>query len=105
MKAAIYTRYGPPDVVQITDAEKPSPKDSEVLIRVHAASVNPLDWHFMRGTPYLVRIHSRAAPSQGPPARRGRRRPGRSGGRSVTRFQAGDAVFGACRGAFAGSSR
>ena len=58
MKAAVYTRYGPPDVVHITDVEKPSPKDNEVLIKVRAASVNPLDWHFMRGTPYFVRIEA-----------------------------------------------
>jgi NADPH:quinone reductase-like Zn-dependent oxidoreductase len=56
MKAAVYTRYGPPDIVQITDVEKRVPKDNEVLIKVRAASVNPYDWHFMRGTPYGVRI-------------------------------------------------
>ena len=43
MKAAVCNRYGPPDVVQITDVEKPVPKDNEVLIEVHAASLNPLD--------------------------------------------------------------
>ena len=48
MKAAVYTGYGSPDVVQITDVEKPSPNDNEVLINVRAASVNPYDWHFMR---------------------------------------------------------
>jgi NADPH:quinone reductase-like Zn-dependent oxidoreductase len=101
VKAAIYTRYGPPDVVQITDVEKPSPKDSEVLIRVHAASVNPLDWHFMRGTPYPVRI---IAGLRNPKDRRlGVDVAGEveAVGRSVTRFKAGDAVFGGCRGAFA----
>jgi NADPH:quinone reductase-like Zn-dependent oxidoreductase len=56
MRAAIYRRYGPPDVVQIKDVEKPVPMDDEVLLKVRAASVNPLDWHFMRGTPYFVRI-------------------------------------------------
>ena len=56
MKAAVYTRYGPPDVVQITDVEKPVPTDNEVLIRVRAASVNPLDQHYMRGTPYSARL-------------------------------------------------
>jgi NADPH:quinone reductase-like Zn-dependent oxidoreductase len=45
MKAAVYTRYGSPDVVQITDVEKPVPKDDEVLIKVRAASVNPADRH------------------------------------------------------------
>ena len=50
MKAAVYTRLGPPDaVVQITDVEKPVPKDDEVLFKVRAAGVNPLDWHLMQG--------------------------------------------------------
>ena len=101
MKTAIYNRYGPPDVVQITEVAKPVPKDNEVLIRVRAASVNPLDWHFMRGTPYMLR------------AMAGLRRPKekRLGvdvageveavGGNVTQFKAGDEVFGVCRGAFA----
>lgn len=101
MKAAIYTKYGPPDVVQIRDIEKPVPKDNEVLIRIRATSVNPLDWHFMRGKPYIVRAMS------------GLRKPKitqlgvdvagqvEAVGRSVTQFKPGDEVFGACRGAFA----
>ncbi len=56
MKAAVYTRYGSPDVVEIREIEKPSPKDNEVLIKIRAASVNPRDWHFMRGEPYVVRL-------------------------------------------------
>jgi NADPH:quinone reductase and related Zn-dependent oxidoreductases len=48
MKAAVYSRYGPPDVVHITDVEQPVPRDNEVLIQVRAASVNPLDWHFKK---------------------------------------------------------
>src|SRR5437762_14387245 len=56
MKAAIYTSYGPPDVVRITDVEKPVPKDGEVLIKVRAASVNPLDWRLMKGEPRLMRL-------------------------------------------------
>jgi len=47
MRAAVYTNYGLPDVVQIRDVEKPVPKDDEVLIKVRAASVNPLDWRIM----------------------------------------------------------
>ena len=54
MKAAVYN--GPPDVIQIMGVEKPVPNDQEILIKVRAASVNPLDWHYMRGTPYLIRI-------------------------------------------------
>jgi D-arabinose 1-dehydrogenase-like Zn-dependent alcohol dehydrogenase len=56
MKAIVRTRYGPPDVLQFTDAEKPSPKHDEVLIKIHAASVNPLDWRFLRGQPFLIRL-------------------------------------------------
>jgi NADPH:quinone reductase-like Zn-dependent oxidoreductase len=101
MKAAVYTRYGPPDVVQIKDVEKPFPKDDEVLIKVRAASLNPLDWHFMRGTPYLVRI---AAGLRKPKdTRLGVDVAGQveAVGRNVTQFKPGDEVFGACRGAFA----
>ena len=56
MKAAVYTRYGPLDVVQIMEMEKPVPKDNEVLIKVHAASVNPVDWRLMEGVPYVFRV-------------------------------------------------
>lgn len=70
MKAAVYSRYGPPDVVQITDVEKPVPTDNEVLIRVRAASVNPLDWHYMRGTPYFPSRNGRASQTKGHPTGR-----------------------------------
>ena len=101
MKAAMYSSYGPPDVLQIKDVEKPVPKDNEVLIRVRAASVNPLDWHFMRGMPYLVRI---IAGLRTPKDKRlGVDVAGQveAVGRNVTQFKPGDAVFGSCRGAFA----
>ena len=101
MKAAIYTRYGPPDVIQIMGVEEPVPKDREVLIKIRAASVNPLDWHFLRGTPRVARI----AFGLGKPkdSRLGVDVAGQVDaiGRSVTRFKPGDAVFGVCKGAFA----
>jgi NADPH:quinone reductase-like Zn-dependent oxidoreductase len=56
MKAMVYTRYGPPDVLESTEVEKPTPKDDEVLLKVHAASVNPADWHLLRGEPYIARL-------------------------------------------------
>jgi NADPH:quinone reductase-like Zn-dependent oxidoreductase len=101
MKAAVYARYGPPDVIQITDVEKPVPNDNEVLIKVRAASVNPLDWHFMRGTPYFVRIG--AGLRKPKDTRLGVDVAGRveAVGRNVTQFKAADDVFGSCRGAFA----
>lgn len=101
MKAIIYRRYGSPDVLKCEEIEKPTPGDNEVLIKVRAASANPMDWHLMRGTPYFFRIMA------------GLRKPKitRLGvdvsgqveavGRNVTQFKPGDEVFGVCRGAFA----
>ena len=58
MKAIVYHKYGSPDVLKCEEIEKPAAGDDEVLIRVRAASVNPLDWHLMRGEPYIVRAMS-----------------------------------------------
>src|SRR5712692_3816925 len=100
MKAAVYTRYGPSDVVQIRDVEKPVPIDNEVLIKVREASVNPLDSHLLRH-PFIRRIVSALSKLK-------INRPGRdvageveAVGRNVTQFKPGDAVFGSCLGAFA----
>jgi NADPH:quinone reductase-like Zn-dependent oxidoreductase len=56
VKAIVRDRYGSPDVLELTDIDKPEPADDEVLVRVHAASVNPADWHFLRGAPYIARM-------------------------------------------------
>ena len=56
MQAIVRRDYGPPDVLRFEEIEKPAPADDEVLIKVRAASVNPLDWHFLEGTPYPIRI-------------------------------------------------
>lgn len=56
MKAAVYDRYGPPDVVQIRDLAKPTPKPGEILIRVHAATVAAGDWRMRRPSPFLARL-------------------------------------------------
>ena len=56
MKAMVYHNYGPPDVLQLEEVEKPAAKDTEVLIKVHATSVSPADWHFRSGTPFLARL-------------------------------------------------
>ena len=101
MKAAIYTNYGPPEVVRIADVEKPVPRDDEVLIRVHAAAVNPLDWRLMKGEPRVLRIMPRLLKM--PIGRPGVDAAGEveAIGKNVTQFKPGDAVFGGCRGAFA----
>ncbi len=56
MKAIIYERYGSPDVLELKEVEKPTPKDNEVLIEVHAASVNDWDWGLLRGKPFVNRL-------------------------------------------------
>jgi len=56
MKAMVYSKYGPPDVLQLKEVEKPTPKEDEVLIRVHAASVNAYDWHLLTADIFLVRL-------------------------------------------------
>jgi NADPH:quinone reductase-like Zn-dependent oxidoreductase len=101
MKAIVYSNYGSPDVLKCEEIEKPTGGDNEVLIKVRAASVNPLDWRLMKGRPYIARILF------------GLRKPKitRLGvdlagqveavGRNVTQFKPGDEVFGTCRGAFA----
>jgi NADPH:quinone reductase-like Zn-dependent oxidoreductase len=101
MRAILYTEYGPPHVLQFMEVAKPTPKDDEVLIRIRAASVNPRDWHYMRGTPYLVRTRAGLRKPKVP--RLGADVAGEveTVGKNVTGFQPGDEVFGVCAGAFA----
>ncbi|MDH4124799.1 MAG: NAD(P)-dependent alcohol dehydrogenase [Gammaproteobacteria bacterium] len=93
--------YGPPEVLELTLLAKPVPKDDEVLVRVKAASLNPLDWHYMRGSPYLIRLTTGlGAPDN---QRLGADFAGviEAVGANVSRFKVGDAVFGTTRGSFA----
>jgi NADPH:quinone reductase-like Zn-dependent oxidoreductase len=101
MKAIVYDNYGPPDVLRFEEIEKPAPGDDEVLIRVRAAAVNPLDWHFMRGSPSFARLFMGLRKPRSP--RMGADVSGlvEAVGRNVARLKPGEAVFGTCRGAFA----
>jgi NADPH:quinone reductase-like Zn-dependent oxidoreductase len=101
MKAIVGTEYGGPDGLRLDDVPVPSPGPNQVLMRVVAASLNPLDWHYMRGKPYLLRTSA------------GYRRPKRAVrgvdaagvveavGAEVTDFRPGDQVFGLCAGSLA----
>ena len=101
MKAIVYCDYGSPDVLRLETIAKPIPNDTQILVKVRAASVNPFDWHFMRGEPYIMRMGN------------GLRKPAstRLGvdfagtveavGKDVTQLKPGDEVFGGKVGAFA----
>ena len=101
MKAVVHYDYGGPEVLRHVEIGKPTPAADQILVKVHAAAVNPLDWHVMRGTPYLMRLAA------------GLRRPKsirlgvdfsgtvEATGRNVTRFKVGDAVFGGGTGSLA----
>ena len=96
MKAIRYYRYGPPDVLELRDVDVPAIDDDEVLVRVRAASVNPLDWHFMGGRPYLVRAQAGLSRPRARATRLGVDLAGsvEAVGPDVTEFRAGDEVFG-----------
>ena len=92
MKAVVYTRYGPPDVLRLTDVETPVPKDDEVLVKVHAVSLNASDWEVLRGKPLYSRIGGPFRPRH---HILGSDIAGRveAAGRQVTRFRPGQDVF------------
>jgi len=101
MQAIVYHKYGSPDVLELQEINKPVVKDDGVLVRVHAASVNPIDWHFLRGTPFAMRIFLGLIN----PKRKilGVDFAGRveEVGENVKQFQPGDETFGTNAGAFA----
>lgn len=101
MKAVVHRCYGAPEVVKVESLAKPTPGDYGVLVKVHAAAINPLDWHLLRGDPYFMRLGS----GLGTPKdfRLGVDFAGtvEAVGKKVTRFKPGDAVFGGRDGALA----
>jgi NADPH:quinone reductase-like Zn-dependent oxidoreductase len=101
MKAIVYRCYGPPGILKLEEIAKPGPADDRVLVKVRAASVNPLDWHYMRGEPYFMRAMAGVgAPNS---TQMGVDFAGtvEAVGKNVTRFKSGDEVFGGRDGAFA----
>ena len=101
MKAIVRTTYGPPEVLEVGEIDKPVPAEDEVLVRVRATSVNPVDWHTLTGTPYLLRLQEGL---RGPKSEQlGVDFAGtvEAVGANVTGVQPGDDVFGGRSGAFA----
>ena len=102
MKAIVCQKYGSPDVLKLEEVQKPTPSEDEVLVKVHAASANPVDWHILRGKPFLVRLMGFGLLK---PKNKilGADVAGRveAVGRKVKQFQPGDDVFGCEWGGFA----
>jgi NADPH:quinone reductase-like Zn-dependent oxidoreductase len=101
MKAVVRRCYGPPDVLALEDVEKPVPGPGQVLVKVRAVGLNPLDWHYMRAEPYLMRLDAGFGRPKNP--RLGVDFAGvvEAVGPGVTRYEPGDAVFGGRFGALA----
>lgn len=102
MKAIVRTKYGSPDILELLEINKPDPMDNQVLVRVHAAAVNPLDWHILRGEPFIVRLmgfgllkpkHQILGADMAGQVE--------AVGKNVIRFKSGDEVFGSSVGGFA----
>ncbi len=102
MRAIVQDRYGPPDVLELREVERPAVGGGDVLVRVRAASVNPQDWHLMRASPFVVRMTGTGLRAPKNPVR-GTDAAGEveAVGGNVTRLRPGDEVFGWCEGAFA----
>ena len=102
MKAIIHEKYGSSDVLELREIDKPVPTDDELLVRVHASSINALDWRVMRGTPYAARPMMGGVFKPSDP-RLGTDVAGKveAVGKNVTQFKLGDEVFGLRSGAFA----
>jgi NADPH:quinone reductase-like Zn-dependent oxidoreductase len=102
MKAIVYYNYGSPEVLQLEEIEKPVPNDNQVLVKIRAVSINPYDWHFMEGVPYIARVLG-FGPLKPTSPRLGVDFAGtvESVGKNVTQFKPGDGVFGGKGGAFA----
>ena len=94
MKVIKYTKYGSPDVLQVTDADKPAPKDNEVLIKIHAASVTTADTMMRKGSPYIGRLYLGLRKPKYPVIGTGFAGEVESIGKNVTQFKINDAVFG-----------
>ncbi|MFT5135438.1 MAG: NADPH:quinone reductase-like Zn-dependent oxidoreductase [Arenicella sp.] len=101
MQAIVASCYGAPEVLELVTVTKPIPVDNEILVKVHAASVNPADWHRMRGSPYIMRLMTGIAAPKSDKVGTDFSGVVEAVGKDVTMFKVGDAVFGGRSGAYA----
>jgi NADPH:quinone reductase-like Zn-dependent oxidoreductase len=101
MKGLVARCYGAADVLALEQVAKPTPSDQQLLVKVHAAALNPVDWHSMRGSPYLMRLGSGLGAPKDPRVGVDFAGTVEAVGKNVTLFKPGDAVFGGVTGAVA----
>jgi NADPH:quinone reductase-like Zn-dependent oxidoreductase len=101
MKAIVKDRYGSPDVLRIEDVVRPEPNEEQVLVRVHASSVNAHDWHMLRGKPYVARLSEGLRRPKSPSLGLDVAGVVEAVGAAVSHVAPGDRVFGSRSGAFA----
>ena len=101
MQAAVYRCYGSPEIVKLEQVAKPTVEDDRVLVKVRAASINPLDWHYIRGEPYIMRTSTGLGKPADPHLGVDFAGVVEAVGKNVRRFKPGDAVFGGRDGALA----
>lgn len=94
MKAILFPQYGSPDVLRLTEVEKPTPNENQVLVKVYAAAANPLDWHRMRGEPFLARLGEGFFKPKNPKLGADIAGQVEAVGKNVTEFKPGDEVIG-----------
>jgi NADPH:quinone reductase-like Zn-dependent oxidoreductase len=100
VEAVVYTHYGSPDVLQLTGIEKPTPREDEVLVRIHAASVNAYDWHMLRAKPFIARFMSGLFKPQNKILGADFAGTIEAVGRNIRQFHSGDEVYGCRQGSF-----
>ena len=107
MKAIVQERFGPPDILQLVDIDRPEVGADDVLVRVHAAALNPYDWHMLRGDPYIARLMGGVGLTKPKDRVAGIDAAGRveAIGTNVRGLRPGDEVLGFCPGAFAEYAR
>jgi NADPH:quinone reductase-like Zn-dependent oxidoreductase len=101
MKGVVIHCYGSPDVLKLEQIARPTPADDQLLVKVHAAALNPVDWHSMRGSPYVMRMSSGLGAPKDPRVGVDFAGTVEAVGKNVTQFKPGDEVFGGADGAVA----